>query len=280
MDIKIIQARFTTVLTPIYDKEEAQQLFYIALEELEGKSRIDLVMDPSMQTQKAAAWEEVLADLTAEKPIQYIFGKAHFYGRVFQVNSFTLIPRAETEELVEWVVNSVPKDRAIRILDIGTGSGCIGITLAAELPNAQVTLMDVSIEALEMAKANAVANGVKVETILQDVLALEALPATYDIVVSNPPYVRNLEKVEIRKNVLDYEPHLALFVQDNDPLIFYRQIAQLAQGSLSTGGMLFYEINQYLGAETKALFTSLDFKEIELRKDMVGNDRMIKAIKQ
>lgn len=280
MQIKSYQNRFKEVLSPLYDEMEAEQLFLIALEEIEGKSRIDLVMNPDLQTDKLAIWDEVLADLQQEKPIQYIFGRAYFYGLTFNVNENTLIPRPETEELVEWIINSVEADKLIRILDIGTGSGCIGITLAKELPNAQVTLMDVSPKALEMATRNAKENGVEVQAILQDVLALEQLPAQYDVIVSNPPYVRNLEKVEIKKNVLDYEPHLALFVEDDDALIFYRKIATLANDNLQEGGMLFYEINQYLGAETVALFQSLLFTAIELRKDMVGNDRMIKAIKK
>lgn len=280
MQIKSYQNRFKEVLSPLYDEMEAEQLFLIALEEIEGKSRIDLVMNPDLQTDKLAIWDEVLADLQQEKPIQYIFGRAYFYGLTFNVNENTLIPRPETEELVEWIINSVEADKPIRILDIGTGSGCIGITLAKELPNAQVTLMDVSPKALEMATRNAKENGVEVQAILQDVLALEQLPAQYDVIVSNPPYVRNLEKVEIKKNVLDYEPHLALFVEDDDALIFYRKIATLANDNLQEEGMLFYEINQYLGAETVALFESLLFTAIELRKDMVGNDRMIKAIKK
>lgn len=280
MQIKSYQNRFKEVLSPLYDEMEAEQLFLIALEEIEGKSRIDLVMNPDLQTDKLTTWDEVLADLQQEKPIQYIFGRAYFYGLTFNVNENTLIPRPETEELVEWIINSVDADKPIRILDIGTGSGCIGITLAKELPNAQVTLMDVSPKALEMARYNAKENGVEVQAILQDVLALEQLPAQYDVIVSNPPYVRNLEKVEIKKNVLDYEPYLALFVEDDDALIFYRKIATLANDNLQEGGMLFYEINQYLGTETVALFQSLLFTAIELRKDMVGNDRMIKAIKK
>lgn len=280
MQIKYYQSCFKESLTPIYDAVEAEQLFLLALEEIEGKTRIDLVMNPTMQTDKVAVWESVLEELKQEKPIQYIFGQAYFYGLTFKVNEFTLIPRAETEELVEWIINSVNPSKPVRILDIGTGSGCIGITLANELPLARVTLMDVYDKALEIAKQNAVSNGVAVETVLQDVLQLEKLKNQYDIIVSNPPYVRNLEKVEIKKNVLDYEPHLALFVEDNDPLIFYRKIAHLANNNLQTGGMLFYEINQYLGEETKTLFESLDFTAVELRKDMVGNDRMIKAIKR
>lgn len=280
MQIKNYQKRFKEILSPLYDEMEAEQLFLFALDEIEGKSRVELIMNPDLQTTKQATWDAALADLALEKPVQYVFGRAYFYGLTFAVNENTLIPRPETEELVEWIIQSVDATKPIRILDIGTGSGCIGITLAKELPLAQVTLMDVSAKALETAKGNAQANDVDVIAVLQDVLALDQLAAHYDIIVSNPPYVRNLEKVEIKKNVLEYEPHLALFVEDDDALLFYRQIAKLANDNLPSGGMLFYEINQYLGAETVALFESLSFTNIELRKDMMTNDRMVKAEKK
>lgn len=280
MQIKNYQKRFKEILSPLYDEMEAEQLFLFALDEIEGKSRVELIMNPDLQTTKQATWDAALADLALEKPVQYVFGRAYFYGLTFAVNENTLIPRPETEELVEWIIQSVDATKPIRILDIGTGSGCIGITLAKELPLAQVTLMDVSAKALETAKGNAQANDVNVIAVLQDVLALDQLAAHYDIIVSNPPYVRNLEKVEIKKNVLEYEPHLALFVEDDDALLFYRQIAKLANDNLPSGGMLFYEINQYLGAETVALFESLSFTNIELRKDMMTNDRMVKAEKK
>ncbi|WP_010252998.1 peptide chain release factor N(5)-glutamine methyltransferase [Myroides injenensis] len=280
MQVKDYQKRFKKSLSPLYDETEAEQLFLITLEELEGKTRIDLIMHPELKTDKNQQWENVLHDLMQEKPIQYIFGKAYFYGLTFEVNASTLIPRAETEELVEWIINSVDTSKPIRILDIGTGSGCIGITLAKELPLARVTLMDISKDALNVAKKNAKHNKVQVETILQDVLQVDTLVEQYDIIVSNPPYVRNLEKVEIKKNVLAYEPHLALFVEDDNALIFYRKIAQLANDNLQEKGLLFYEINQYLGPETVALFESLNFTDVELKKDMLGNDRMVKAIKK
>lgn len=280
MQVKDYQKRFKKSLSPLYDETEAEQLFLITLEELEGKTRIDLIMHPELKTDKNQQWENVLHDLMQEKPIQYIFGKAYFYGLTFEVNASTLIPRAETEELVEWIINSVDTSKPIRILDIGTGSGCIGITLAKELPLARVTLMDISKDALNVAKRNAKHNKVQVETILQDVLQVDTLVEQYDIIVSNPPYVRNLEKVEIKKNVLAYEPHLALFVEDDNALIFYRKIAQLANDNLQEKGLLFYEINQYLGPQTVALFESLSFTDVELKKDMLGNDRMVKAIKK
>ncbi|MHC5310422.1 peptide chain release factor N(5)-glutamine methyltransferase [Myroides sp. LJL116] len=280
MLIKTINEQFIKELTPIYDAQEAQSLFLMCLEELENKKRLDLVLDPELSTQKQEKWQQVLKDLKQAKPIQYIFNTAYFYDLIFKVTPDTLIPRSETEELVEWILDSLEdRSKPISILDIGTGSGCIGITLAKNLPNAKVTLMDVSPNALEVALYNAKANEVKVHTIEQDVLALEQLKDTYDIIVSNPPYVRELEKVEIHSNVLDNEPHLALFVSDNDPLIFYRKIAHLANNNLPKGGMLFFEINQYLGQGTLDLFNELDFTQPILRKDLKQNDRMIKAVK-
>ncbi len=189
--------------------------------------------------------------------------------------------RPETEELVEWIIkeNSKPGgSKKIKILDIGTGSGCIAISLAKNLPNAQVYALDVSKKALETAKRNALNNRVDVTFLLLNILEEDALKSDFDIIVSNPPYVRNLEKEEIKKNVLDYEPHLALFVEDNDALVFYRKIATLAQKNLLENGQLYFEINQYLGKEMNDLLEQMDFKDIELRKDIYDNDRMMKGI--
>lgn len=280
MLIKTINEQFIQELTPIYDAQEAQSLFLICLEELENKKRLDLVLNPELSTLKKEKWQQVLKDLKQAKPIQYIFNTAYFYDLIFKVTPDTLIPRSETEELVEWILDSVEdKNKPISILDIGTGSGCIGITLAKNLPRAKVTLMDVSTKALEVALYNAESNNVVVHTIEQDVLALDKLKQTYDIIVSNPPYVRELEKKEIHSNVLDNEPHLALFVSDSDPLIFYRKIAELANENLHEKGMLFFEINQYLAKGTLELFDKLNFQEPILRKDLKQNDRMIKAVK-
>lgn len=278
MLIKLLQDQFITALTPIYDELEAQQLFLFCLAELEEKTRIDLVMHPDLVTLNPEKWALILEELRNQKPIQHIFGKAYFYGYTFQVNEHTLIPRPETEELVEWILASFPADQPIRILDIGTGSGCIGLTLAKELPQSQVTLLDISAEALQVAQQNATNLGVDVHFIQQDILALPRLTTTFDIIVSNPPYIRQLEKVEIKKNVMDYEPHTALFVADQDPLIFYRKIAALAFDNLELGGQLFYEINQYLGQEMVELLTSIGFKNTELRRDLLQNDRMTKSV--
>ncbi|WP_413513276.1 peptide chain release factor N(5)-glutamine methyltransferase [Myroides odoratus] len=278
MRIKLLQDQFILKLTPIYDELEAQQLFLFCLEELEGKSRIDLIMNPDLQTEKTEHWSTTLEQLENQQPIQHIFGKAYFYGYVFEVNAHTLIPRPETEELVEWIIASVPKEGPLRILDIGTGSGCIGLTLAKELPHSQVTLMDISPEALQVAQRNAMQLNVQVKLLEQDILLLDHLD-TFDIIVSNPPYIRHLEKVEIKKNVLDFEPPTALFVEDHNPLIFYKKIAQLAFANLAPQGQLFYEINQYLGSEMVTLLNEIGFLETELRRDFLGNDRMTKSNK-
>ena len=187
-----------------------------------------------------------------------------------------LIPRPETEELVDWVLTTVtPTSKPLKIIDIGTGSGCIAISLAKSLPNAEVTAVDVSAKALQVARRNAELNGVTINFLHQDILQTSTLPDTYDIIISNPPYVRSLEKAEMQANVLEYEPHLALFVSDTDPLLFYNRIATLARRTLLPQGSLFFEINQYLGDEMKTLLKAKGFEKVVLRKDLSGNDRMI-----
>ncbi len=282
MELKAFKNEFVTSLSLIYDEAEAEQLFYIALEEVLGWKRVDFIMKTpfELEQEKASEFEMVLKELQSEKPIQYIFNKAYFYGLDFYVNENTLIPRQETEELVEWILNTIAENptKTWRILDIGTGSGCIPITIAKMAKNTKVTTLDVSEKAIEVAKKNAKDLEVDITFINQSILETEDLKS-YDIIVSNPPYVRNLEKVEIKNNVLVHEPHLALFVEDNDPLIFYRKIVSLAENSLTTNGYLFFEINQYLGTETLDLFNN-HFTNVELRKDFVGNDRMIRGTKK
>lgn len=277
MTIKEYKNIFTAVLTPLYDASEAERFFYLSLEEMKGWKRMDYLMrtDTILNADELKEWTLVQEQLQQNKPIQYIFGKAYFYGLEFKVDKNTLIPRPETEELVEWIIHENNKKGTVNILDIGTGSGCIPVSLAKNLPNAVVSGIDISKDALDIAKQNAESNNVSVTFIEKDVLNAEDLPGKYDVIVSNPPYVRNLEKVEIRPNVLEYEPHLALFVEDTDPLIFYRKIAQLAKITLKPAGRLYYEINQYLGQETATLLEEMGFKNVVLRKDLFGNDRMI-----
>lgn len=281
MELKAFKNHFVTTLSEIYDKAEAEQLFYITIEEVMNWKRIDFIMKTPYQLEDNLAEKltDVLNKLKAEQPIQYIFNKAHFFGLEFFVDENTLIPRQETEELVDWVLKTIVTEpnRNWKVLDIGTGSGCIPISIAKFAKNVDVTTLDVSEKAIEVAKKNALNNNVSIQFINESILELNALDF-YDIIVSNPPYVRNLEKAEIKNNVLAHEPHLALFVEDNDPLIFYKKIVALASQSLVTNGYLFFEINQYLGNETLELFHSY-FKNVELRIDFVGNDRMIKGVK-
>lgn len=280
MKIKEYRSQFIQQLTPIYDAGEAESFFYLVLEDKQELKRIDLALQPDLVFSEAdiIVWNSILEQLKEEIPIQYLLGKTSFYGLDFEVNENVLIPRPETEELVEWILESQKskgENKKIRILDIGTGSGCIAISLAKNLSNAEVFALDISEKALATAKRNAEINAVNVTFINQNILATEDLGQQFDIIVSNPPYVRNLEKEEIKKNVLDNEPHLALFVADNDALIFYKKIAELAQKNVSENSQLYFEINQYLGKEMIDLLKDLNFKNIELRKDIYGNDRMI-----
>ncbi len=282
MKLKNLKNQFTQTLKDLFEPEEIAVFFYRSLERLENKTRIDLILSPELETsdENLILWQRYLSDLQRERPLQYVLNEAYFYDLTFYVEEGVLIPRPETEELVEWILNTAPKDKAIRILDIGTGSGCIAITLAKKLPLARVTAMDVSEKALSIAQKNAVLNEVDIQWMSQSVLELDDLSASFDIIVSNPPYVRELEKVEIHNNVKQFEPELALFVSDEDPLIFYKKIAQLATQSLVSGGYLFFEINQYLGAETLAVIDAVQFDTPELKKDYRDNDRMIRARKR
>ncbi|WP_228235767.1 N5-glutamine methyltransferase family protein [Allomuricauda sp. M10] len=309
-DVKNI---FQKDLEGVYPKEEIDAFFYGCIEHFLHMERFILAIKPDIVLTKEEEQPlfETLAQLKQEKPLQYILGVAHFMDLEFKVNEHVLIPRPETEELVQWVLDdlnnqksevgdqisdilkkqnhsdaersrsviSTPlNDHHIRILDIGTGSGCIAIALAKNLPNAKVYALDVSEEALKVAQENAKKNQVDIEFIHKSILDPQLdIELPFDIIVSNPPYIRDLEKSEIHRNVKEHEPHLALFVPDDDALIFYKAIAQFAQRHLSKNGLVYLEINQYLGEETKSVFKAHNFSEIELRKDIFGNDRMLKA---
>ena len=282
MKIKEYRTQFIQELLLIFDEGEAESFFYLILEEKQQLKRIDLALHPDLTFSKEQmlVWNSLLEQLKCEVPVQYLLGKTSFYGLDFEVNPTVLIPRSETEELVDWIIKSLNSrigNSKLKILDIGTGSGCIAISLAKNIENAQVFAIDISDKALATAKKNAEVNKVEVTFIHQNILDTADLNQNFDIIVSNPPYVRNLEKQEIKKNVLNNEPHLALFVEDNDALIFYKKIAKLAQQSLSQNGELFFEINQYLGQEMIEMLEKMNFRAIELRKDIYGNDRMIRA---
>jgi release factor glutamine methyltransferase len=293
MLLKTFKSKMLTALSSIYDEQEIESFFYLLLESYQGKKRIDLALNPDMEMDalQLIQWESALSELLNQKPIQYIIGATEFYGLPFMVNENTLIPRPETEELVDWIVAESRNSAtgSLKILDIGTGSGCIAISLAKNLPNAEVFAVDVSEKALAVAKKNADTNKVKVNFIQADILKINdlvelptsnfQLPTHFDIIVSNPPYVRHLEKAEIKPNVLEHEPHLALFVEDTDALLFYRKIVELAKENLVEKGKLFFEINQYLGKETLQLLEKFGFNSTELKKDIYGNDRMTRSEK-
>ncbi len=281
MKIKDYRGYFIEALTPIYDGSEAESFFYLILAHQHQWSRVDLALNPNEAFNEADIqyWNSILEQLKLEIPIQYLLETTSFFGLDFEVNKNVLIPRPETEELVQWILDSNLKNEKLKILDIGTGSGCIAISLAKNLPKAQVFAIDVSEKALEIATKNAKQNEVLITFLAQNILETQDLDQQFDIIVSNPPYVRNLEKEAIKKNVLDYEPHLALFVEDHDALIFYRKISELALKNLSSQGQLYFEINQYFGTPMVDLLRNQGFQNVELRKDIYGNDRMTRAIR-
>lgn len=289
MVLKELQHIFHIELDAIYGKHEVDSFFYLCTEHYLNVPRIQLTLEPGLAITKSETdtFFKVLEDLKQQKPIQYILGETEFFGLPFKVNKNVLIPRPETEELVDLIIRSVTSlevDKPVKILDIGTGSGCIAIALAKNLLNAKVYALDVSKEVLKVAKQNTEINKVDINfieaSILDDTchLAFEA-ESNFDIIVSNPPYVRNLEKEEIKPNVLDNEPHLALFVEDDNPLLFYKAITNFAIKKLKDKGSLYFEINQYLGEETQQLLVDANFEAIELLKDLNGNDRMLKGEK-
>ena len=214
------------------------------------------------------------------EPIQYILGTTSFFGLEFKVDTNVLIPRPETEELVAWILKQADSSQPLKILDIGSGSGCIAVSLAKHFPNADVYALDVSPAALEMAQYNAQQNGVQLNGIQANVLEWENTELQFDIIVSNPPYVRESEKERMAPNVLEHEPHLALFVENNNPLVFYQAIVALSKQALKKQGLLYFEINEYLGEETKALFSSDDFENVQLKTDVFGKNRMMRASKR
>ena len=259
-----------------YDLSEREGLLRIILEETLGMSAITAMMhnDDEIPHEKTLELKAVCEQLAHNIPIQYIYQKAFFFGLDLYVDERVLIPRQETEELVDWILTTYARQENLRILDIGTGSGAIAIALKKHLPRAKVTAMDISGEALQVARTNAKRNKAVIELIQQDILQVGDLAAYFDIIVSNPPYVREQEKQEIHPNVLEHEPALALFVPDDNPLLFYDKIATIATHNLAPQGRLFFEINQYLGDPMCQMLQQKGFYT-ELRKDLNGNDRMI-----
>ena len=289
MLVKDLKQIFHTQLDAIYGKDEVFSFFFMLTEHYCNISRLDVALDTAISITKEEQEPlfTALEGLKQHTPIQYILGETEFYGLPFKVNANTLIPRPETEELVQLVIDAYPEHDGktkVSILDIGTGSGCVAISLAKNIVPSSVTALDVSAKALEQAKQNGVLNNVSVDFIEGDILKMiEGDSAfkniTFDAIVSNPPYVRNLEKLEMQANVLENEPHLALFVSDDDPLVFYKAITIFAVKHLKEKGQLFFEINEYLGAEMVKLLEDNGFKDVQLKQDFFGKDRMVKGIK-
>lgn len=268
-------------LRSYYPEPEIQGFVRIIFESLLDLSYTDIILQKGtkIEAKDAEAIESIVSRLKTYEPIQYIMGECEFYGLRLQVSPAVLIPRPETEELVHWIQQTIEVPNA-HILDIGTGSGCIALALKNNLSNAKVKAVDISDSALEVADANAQRNKLEVGFVKADILNWEKYRWNqYDVIVSNPPYVRELEKQMMEPNVLMYEPDGALFVDDNDPLIFYRAIAEFALTSLNIGGYLFFEINEYLAQEMQLMLENFGFGRVEVKKDINGKYRMIKCQK-
>ncbi len=267
-------------LEGFYPETEIRSFSQLMIEKVTGFSRTEIIVNKNtlFSDEQHQEIESFIKKLKKFIPIQYILGETEFYGLTFNVDESVLIPRPETEELVDWIRKENDRSASLNILDIGTGSGCIAISLKHEFPKSVVDAFDISDQALITAQSNAYRNNLEVNFTKVDILNAPDFNRNWDIIVSNPPYVLENEKVTIHPNVLDNEPHLALFVPDNDPLLFYRNIAQFALRQLKPGGRLYFEINRKYGNATMDLLVESGFTDIELRKDISGNDRMIKAV--
>ena len=258
----------TSQLAPFYSPQEARDLAFWILEETTGLSRADI--SAGKDTQNISNIEIILKRLQKKEPIQYIFGHTLWFGLDLLVNSATLIPRPETAELVEWILQTMPADEPLSVLDIGTGTGCIAIALKQRRPNWQVTGLDISSEALQIAQQNAIRNKTQVNWLQQDIFSDST--GTFDLIVSNPPYVLDSEKSSMESNVLDYEPHSALFVPDDDPLQFYRRIC-----SMKSGKSIFFEVNERFAEQVAQLLRDNNYNNVQIKTDIYGKQRMVCA---
>ena len=277
--MKTIARHINEALSNCYSAGEISALTRIIATELLGVSQMAYFLKDNitLTAEQEALLDNAIERLKKQEPIQYILGYCDFCGLRFKVTPATLIPRPETSELVEWITSEATGNEGI--LDIGTGSGCIAVSLAHKLPQSNVTAWDISHDALAVATENSKANGQAVTFEHVDILAYEPTGEQFDIIVSNPPYIKENEKEAMHANVLDWEPHTALFVPDCDPLLFYRTIAEKGLSILKPGGRLYFEINRAHGKETMEMLAALGYTGIELRKDFADNDRMIRAVK-
>ncbi|MGJ1204252.1 peptide chain release factor N(5)-glutamine methyltransferase [Sphingobacterium lactis] len=277
-----IRQQFETSLSPIYDREEITNLFHITCEHILNLKRMQftLRMQEALTGEELQQFNLILEQLISGKPIQHILGKAPFYGMEFFVTEDTLIPRPETEELVDLIIKDAQDKSGLRLIDIGTGSGCIAISLAKHLQDARVEAVDISAAAIHVAQENARQHQVNIDFKCLDILEWELTfddQQRFDIIVSNPPYITQEEKEAMHRNVLQFEPHTALFVEDAAPLLFYDYIASFAEQHLEKDGVLYFEINQYLAKETKDLLLKKGFADVQVLNDINAVPRMIKA---
>jgi len=281
MKLNAFRVEFFESLKNFYELEEVRGFYALLLQEKLGISRAEAVLQAEsvLDASTEAAFKEISKRLRNQEPIQYILNRTYFCDLLFVLHANVLIPRPETEELVYWIVSQYKNNpsKNLKILDIGTGSGCIAISLAKLLPNATVSAMDISKKALNTALENAQNNQVQINFIEADVLKTVSLESSFDLIVSNPPYVLEVEKSKMQPNVLNFEPHQALFVTDANPLIFYEKIANLALRHLSKKGRLFFEINESYGSKIKNLLAEKGFSSIKLKTDFYGKNRMISS---
>lgn len=267
-------------LEPLYGNGEARAITDYVLDVCFGLSKADILCGAveEMTAEKTAELNKIFGRLMEGEPVQYVLGRAEFCGRWFNVRPGVLIPRPETEELCAWITADSKASASPKVLDIGTGSGCIAITLQLDMPESNVTAWDISADALSVARENAQRLGANVNFVRQD--ALNAKPeGEWDVIVSNPPYICEKEKKDMAVNVLEHEPHTALFVPDADPLLFYRAITRLAVQTLSKGGRLYFEINPIYAEDTCRMMRAEGMTAVELRSDMYGKQRMAKGVK-
>lgn len=281
MTCKEICDKMREALAPLYGPGEAKAMIRLIFHSLKGWSQSDLIMnaDTEISPNLRSKISDVISRLANGEPIQYILGEAYFYGMDLKVTPATLIPRPETSELVDMIVKQYHDRSDLRVLDVGTGSGAIAIALSRNLPFSKVTAIDVSTEALQVARDNANTFSAKINFIETDVFKWMPAPDSFDIIVSNPPYIDESEKSEMERNVLEHEPHLALFVPDENPLIYYSRIIEIARPSLAPHGALFFEINPRHSAELAALLRHEGFRDVEIVKDISRKDRFITASK-
>lgn len=276
MTVGYLRRNIRARLTPIYGEREAEAMTRLIFSELKGWNITDLLIHEGdlasdWLTQKSS---DIVERVVRHEPIQYVLGRARFFGMDFEVTPATLIPRPETEELIQLILDR-EKRKDLKVLDIGTGSGCIAVALALNLPFADVTAIDISEDALEVAKRNAERLHARVKFLHADIFSWRPAAKSFDIIVSNPPYIAEKEAADMESHVKEFEPPTALFVPDSDPLIYYRRIAEIGLETLTDGGTLYFEINPIYARQLQSLLDSVGYKNVEIIKDFSGKERMI-----